>query len=65
MSFPYALAECPNQHRWPLILAGWWFNLRDVRGPQCDKKAVSMKWGGLAENLREGILVEQIDGSKT
>lgn len=64
IAIPYVIVECPNKHRWPLILAGWWFNVRDIQCPKCDKKAVSMKWGGMAENLKDGVLIEQTDGSK-
>ncbi len=65
LGFPYALFECANKHRWPMLIAPWWFNLREVRCPKCQKRAVAMKWGGVAENLKDDIPVEQPDGSVT
>lgn len=62
--FPYIIAECKARHRWPVIVPPWWSWIRHILCPKCHKKAVAMKWGGLADNLKEGVLIEQVDGTK-
>ena len=59
MGFPWVQVECKKGHRWPMVVAGWWFNLRDVLCPECGTAAVSMKWGGIAEDLRAEVDIEQ------
>ena len=49
ISLPSMMLKCENGHEFPLIIAPWYFSLKELNClcPVCKKPAVDGKWGGL------------------
>jgi hypothetical protein len=49
---PMIKVKCEDGHEWDLVIAPWWFDIRDIQCPECDKKAMAVKWKGLEPIIR-------------
>ncbi len=49
MGYPAITYKCAKGHEWDVIVAPWWFSLRDIKCSRCERQAVQAKWKGVVD----------------
>jgi len=50
---PTINVKCKSDHEWNIAISPWWFSIKDIKCPKCNKQAVIAMWSGMNYNNTE------------